>query len=157
MNDQSFSSDFFNEPKDVRDYAHELVRDFIARQYPDLQALAKRTRSAIVDDGAAHVAEAILQKIDAGEPFDLLSLSAGLIREFLIKRGFKPSASAESARRKRPRERATITDDLVTEDSVASAFALRHAGELRYCHHTGRWYEWTGDVWRMNETGIVLQ
>jgi putative DNA primase/helicase len=156
VNDQSFSSDFFNDAKDVRDYAHERVSDFIARQYPDLNALNDSKRSAIVDDGAAHVAEAILKKIDAGDSIDLLSLSAGLIREFLAKRGFKPSASSPP-RSKGSRARQTAIGDLVTEDSVALAFTLQRAGELRYCHHAGRWFEWTGNVWRMNETGVVLQ
>jgi putative DNA primase/helicase len=157
MTDQGFSSDFFDDAEDVRTYARKRVSEFICGQYPDINALDARRRSAIVDDGAAHVAMAMLKKIDAGEPIDLLSLTTRLTREFLTKRGFKPSASAESVRSNGRRARATVTDDLVTEDSVASAFTLQHAGELRYCHHAGRWYEWTGNVWRMNETGIVLQ
>ena len=157
MTDQGLRSDFFDDAKDVRAYAQERVSDFIARGYPDIHAITAGKRSAIVDDGAEYVAGAILEKIDAGEPIDLLTLSSGLIRGFLEQRGFKPSASTQSARRKAFRARETVTDDLVTEDSVASAFTLQNAGELRYCHHTGRWFEWTGNVWRMNETGVVLQ
>jgi hypothetical protein len=157
MNDQGFSSDFFDDAEDVRTYARKRVSEFIGRQYPDLNALDNSKRSAVVDACAAQVAEAVLKKIDAGEPIDLLSLSSGLIREFLTTRGFKASASAESIRRNSRGAQGTVTDDLVTEDSVASAFTLQHAGELRYCHHAARWYEWTGNVWRMNETGIVLQ
>lgn len=157
MTDQGLRSDFFDDAEDVRAYAQERVSDFIARGYPDIHAITAGKRSAIVDDGAEYVAGAILEKIDAGEPIDLLTLSSGLIRGFLEQRGFKPSASTQSARRKAFRARETVTDDLVTEDSVASAFTLQNAGELRYCHHTGRWFEWTGNVWRMNETGVVLE
>jgi hypothetical protein len=155
MTAQSFSSDYFDDPEAVRDYARERVTSFIAGQYPDLNAVDTGKRSAIIEDGAELVAEAIVAKIDAGEPIDLLALSAGLIRKFLTGRGFKASASTEAVRRKSPRRQA-VTADLVTEDSVASAFTLQRAGELRYCGHAGRWYEWTGNVWRMNETGIVL-
>jgi hypothetical protein len=156
MTDQGFSSDFFNAAEDVQAYARKRVSE-IFWQYPDLNALDDSKRSAIIHDGTAHVAEAILKRVEAGEPMDLLSLTSGLTREFLLRRGFKASASADPLRSKSSRARATVTDDLVTEDSVASEFTLQHAGQLRYCHHAGRWYEWTGNVWRVNETGIVLQ
>jgi putative DNA primase/helicase len=51
---------------------------------------------------------------------------------------------------------AEAADDLVTEDSVALAFARRHAGELRFCHHTGTWFRWTGAIWQKDETQIGL-
>ena len=45
---------------------------------------------------------------------------------------------------------------LVSEDSVALAFASRHADELRFCHHTGKWFRWTGSIWRRDETQLGL-
>ncbi|WP_144187160.1 hypothetical protein [Elioraea rosea] len=47
-------------------------------------------------------------------------------------------------------------DGLVTEDSVALAFARQHASELRFCHHTGKWFRWTGAIWQKDETLLGL-
>ena len=30
-------------------------------------------------------------------------------------------------------------------------------GRLRYCHHTGAWFEWTGTHWRKDETALAFQ
>ena len=38
-----------------------------------------------------------------------------------------------------------------TQDAVALAFAEIHAEDLRYCHHAGAWYEWTGVRWQRDE------
>ncbi len=38
----------------------------------------------------------------------------------------------------------------LTEDGVALAFAAKFADQLRYCHHTGKWYEW---VWHVLAAG----
>lgn len=40
----------------------------------------------------------------------------------------------------------------LTEHGVALAFARRHKDALRYCHHTGAWFEWTATHWKRNET-----
>lgn len=40
----------------------------------------------------------------------------------------------------------------LTEHGVALAFAQRHKDALRYCHHTGAWFEWMGAHWKRNET-----
>ena len=40
--------------------------------------------------------------------------------------------------------------DLLTENWAARTFAERHAGELLFCHDTGRWHEWTGAAWVPN-------
>jgi P4 family phage/plasmid primase-like protien len=42
--------------------------------------------------------------------------------------------------------------DEVTEAAVAAVFRGRFKGELRYCHHAGRWYRWTGAIWQREET-----
>jgi hypothetical protein len=45
---------------------------------------------------------------------------------------------------------------LVTEDSVALAFADKHHDDLRYCHHNGAWFRWTGHVWKREETKLAF-
>jgi putative DNA primase/helicase len=45
---------------------------------------------------------------------------------------------------------------LVTEDSVAAAFAREHGDSLRFCHHTGKWYRWTGSIWQREETRLAF-
>jgi putative DNA primase/helicase len=40
----------------------------------------------------------------------------------------------------------------LSEDGIALEFARRHAQQLRYCHSTGAWFEWTGAYWRKDET-----
>jgi putative DNA primase/helicase len=39
-----------------------------------------------------------------------------------------------------------------TEDGLALAFADRHRGRLRFDHTRGRWFQWTGEFWRQDET-----
>ena len=46
-------------------------------------------------------------------------------------------------------------DGLITENSVALAFARQHRESLRYCHHAGAWYQWTGHYWRREETKLA--
>ena len=40
----------------------------------------------------------------------------------------------------------------LTEDGIAQAFTKRHADDLRYCHDTGAWFQWTDQRWRKDET-----
>ena len=49
MTDQGFSSDFFDDAEDVRTYARKRISEFISGQYPDINALEARKRSAVVD------------------------------------------------------------------------------------------------------------
>jgi putative DNA primase/helicase len=44
----------------------------------------------------------------------------------------------------------------VTEDSVAAAFVKRYRDTLRFCHHAGKWYRWTGAVWQREETRLAF-
>jgi putative DNA primase/helicase len=46
---------------------------------------------------------------------------------------------------------------VITQDGVARLFASRHAGRLRFCHHTGAWFAWTGTHWRKDETDLAFQ
>ncbi|WP_052402295.1 phage/plasmid primase, P4 family [Muricoccus aerilatus] len=49
-----------------------------------------------------------------------------------------------------------LADEPITEDSVAAVLAKAHSGQLKFCHHAGRWYFWSGSVWRPEETRLVL-
>lgn len=53
--------------------------------------------------------------------------------------------------------RAGSNGDLLTEDHAARQFAERHAGELLFCHDTGKWHEWTGAAWVPNRQGKAFQ
>ena len=44
----------------------------------------------------------------------------------------------------------------LTEDGIALAFAAKFKDQLRYCHHTGSWFEWTGMHWRREETKLAF-
>ena len=39
----------------------------------------------------------------------------------------------------------------------ARVFAERFAGRLRYCHHTGGWFRWSGMHWQRDETDVAFQ
>ena len=45
----------------------------------------------------------------------------------------------------------------LTEDAAALAFAREHNGKLKFFVDAGKWYEWTGSVWRENRTGIAFR
>ncbi|WP_419898211.1 phage/plasmid primase, P4 family [Roseomonas sp. USHLN139] len=45
---------------------------------------------------------------------------------------------------------------LITEDSVAAAFVERHRDTLRFCHHAGKWYRWSGAIWQREETRLAF-
>lgn len=50
-----------------------------------------------------------------------------------------------------------IDNGTITQDGVARIFAQRYAGRLRYCHHSGVWYEWTGTHWQRDEKKLAFQ
>jgi putative DNA primase/helicase len=47
-------------------------------------------------------------------------------------------------------------DQELSEDRIALAFAETHGDNLRFCHSSGTWYEWTGTHWRRNETKLAF-
>ena len=55
------------------------------------------------------------------------------------------------------REAEEIDDGTVTQDGIAQVFARRFEDRLRYCHHTGAWFEWTGTHWKKDETALAFQ
>ncbi|HEV7253078.1 MAG TPA: phage/plasmid primase, P4 family [Mesorhizobium sp.] len=44
----------------------------------------------------------------------------------------------------------------LTEDGIARAFARKHKDDLRFCHHAGKWYHWTGARWQKEETKLAF-
>jgi P4 family phage/plasmid primase-like protien len=44
----------------------------------------------------------------------------------------------------------------LNEDFLALQFARLHSDKLKYCHHRGAWYEWTGTYWRIEETRLAF-
>lgn len=62
--------------------------------------------------------------------------------------------------RRQKRTEAGVDADLAgfdeTEDGIALAFAAKHKDALRYCHHTGAWFAWTGQRWEREETKLAF-
>jgi putative DNA primase/helicase len=54
-------------------------------------------------------------------------------------------------------EAVEIDNGTVTQDGVARVFARRFGDKLRYCHDTGRWYEWTGTHWQVDKIDKAFQ
>ncbi len=65
----------------------------------------------------------------------------------------RPRASGSSV----IREAREIDSGTVTQDGIAQVFARRFEDKLRFCHHTGAWFEWTGAQWRKEETALAFQ
>ena len=55
------------------------------------------------------------------------------------------------------RDAAEIDNGTITQDGIAQVFARRYEDQLRYCHHTGSWYEWTGVYWKKDEKAAAFQ
>ena len=49
-----------------------------------------------------------------------------------------------------------LADLDLTEDGIALAFAAKHKNALRYCHHTGAWFQWNGSTWRREDTKLAF-
>ena len=47
-------------------------------------------------------------------------------------------------------------DGVVTQDWIAQLFAAEFCGRLRYCHHAGAWYDWTGSHWQRDQTDLAF-
>jgi hypothetical protein len=67
-------------------------------------------------------------------------------------------AAAEPKARVKP---AAAPHDLagfdLTEDGIALAFTAKHKNALRYCHHTGAWFQWNGSIWRREADRAVWE
>ena len=54
-------------------------------------------------------------------------------------------------------EAVEIDNGSVTQDGVARVFARRYGDKLRFCHDTGKWYEWTGTHWQVDKIAKAFQ
>lgn len=68
--------------------------------------------------------------------------------------GFRPNATGPEEALD---EAVNLDGEAVTHDGLARVFANRFAGKLRYCHHAGGWYEWTGTHWKRDERERAFQ
>src|SRR5262249_37934474 len=50
-----------------------------------------------------------------------------------------------------------IDNGTITQDGIARVFARRFEDQLRFCHHAGAWYKWTGTHWKKDETALAFQ
>lgn len=102
------------------------------------RALRAAAADLAADDGADTVEKTIASGIDAGikQP-----------RQPREREKRRPNGAADP--------RGLDGFDL-TEDGVALAFAAKFKDRLRYCHHTGAWFEWTGSYWRREETKLAF-
>ena len=55
------------------------------------------------------------------------------------------------------RDAEEIDNGTITQDGIAQVFARRFEDRLRFCHHTGAWFEWTGVYWKKDETALAFQ
>jgi putative DNA primase/helicase len=44
----------------------------------------------------------------------------------------------------------------LTEDAAAIIFAEKYRAELRYCHDTGDWFRWNGNIWQRETTALAF-
>lgn len=63
----------------------------------------------------------------------------------------------EKERQLRTERRATLSNDIVTEDSAAVLFVEQHGDNLRFCHSTGAWFRWNEVRWVRDQTGVAFQ
>ena len=47
-------------------------------------------------------------------------------------------------------------NDIVTEDSAALEFVAERGSTLRYCHSTGAWFCWNGNIWSRDEKYVAF-
>lgn len=48
------------------------------------------------------------------------------------------------------------SNDFITEDSAAIEFVERYADDMRYCHQTGAWFTWNGNIWLQDRVGSAF-
>lgn len=78
-----------------------------------------------------------------------------------LRRSWGKAAEPKPRPKARPKPRAEMPtaalDDVeLTEDGVALAFTERFGGTLRFDHDAGAWFEWMGDHWRQDGTGLAF-
>jgi putative DNA primase/helicase len=91
-----------------------------------------------------------------GKAAVLKTINSGLYDGMKTPRVIPPCAQAQQAS-------AIIADaevmdnGAITQDGIGRAFADRYKDRLRYDHHAGAWYEWTGTHWAKDEKSRAYQ
>ncbi len=52
---------------------------------------------------------------------------------------------------------AGASNDIITEDGVARRFAELYGDKLRFCHDSGAWFKFDGNIWREDRVGLAFQ
>jgi putative DNA primase/helicase len=68
-----------------------------------------------------------------------------------------PFPDKDKANKQKRNPRHLPNDNTATEDSVALQFAEEHAGKLKYCHQTGAWFVWNGNIWHKDGKQVAFQ
>jgi putative DNA primase/helicase len=95
-----------------------------------------------------------IERLIAGKPIVPERYSKRLMKEIercLSKAKPKQDANGVIA------ETQEIDNGAITQDGVARVFARRYAERLRFCHDTGKWYEWIGTHWQVDKKSLAFQ
>jgi putative DNA primase/helicase len=82
---------------------------------------------------------------------DDTSISAARTEVWRLLKVLKRAANGEDAARKRARKHANGPD--LSEDAIATVFAEKYRW---YCHDTGAWYRWNGNIWQRETTNLAF-
>lgn len=97
-----------------------------------------------------------MQSGNSDDPWTLEGITAKVERG--LQAGAKNPRSAPTAVIKGNRQRREAANDgaEVSEDTIALAFTAQHGGSLLYDHNVGRWFQWDGTRWQMDETDLAF-
>lgn len=73
-----------------------------------------------------------------------------------LQAGMRTPRSAPPMVAKAKRQAHESGDVEVSEDTIALAFTQQHGGSLLFDHNAGRWFRWTGQQWKMDETDLAF-
>ena len=126
-----------------------------------VEAIARAAGDAQYQD-RRKAAEDAAQAFHAGEPaagFPLLNKTFGKevaskVAEWLEYRG--PTSDDNALGEGGPAKRASLSNDIVTEQSAALQFAEEYGDQFRYCRSTRQWFCWNGVIWVRDERGCRL-
>lgn len=97
-----------------------------------------------------------MQSGNSDDPWTLEAITTKVDRG--LQAGMKKPRSAPTAVIRGNREKRVAANDgaEVSEDTIALAFTAQHGGSLLYDHSVGRWFQWDGTRWKMDETDLAF-
>lgn len=97
-----------------------------------------------------------MQSGNSDDPWTLEAITTKVDRG--LQAGMKKPRTAPTAVIKGNREKRVAANDgaEVSEDTIALAFTAQHGGSLLYDHNVGRWFQWDGTRWQMDETDLAF-